>query len=155
MRTVIAVPSAVGDAGVTGKAQVPFGEFTMGSDTFYPEERPVHRAALDGFWMDTRPATMADFRRFVTATGYRTVPEQSLPAGEYPEPDPELLVPSSLVFRRADAPSYSQRYRLAARQGDAVDTSAGHIGFRCVIRSGPLLARRLLLAATMPSTFSA
>jgi len=28
------------------------GTFLMGSDEFYPEERPVHRVAVDGFWMD-------------------------------------------------------------------------------------------------------
>ena len=32
------------------------------------------------------------------------------------------------------APSYCLRYRPAARQGEAVDTSTGHIGFRCVVR---------------------
>jgi hypothetical protein len=31
------------------------------------------------------------------------------------------------------APNYCLRYRPAARQGEAVDTSTGHIGFRCVI----------------------
>ncbi|WP_246580935.1 formylglycine-generating enzyme family protein [Deinococcus aestuarii] len=33
------------------------------------------------------------------------------------------------------APSYCLRYRPAARQGEAVDTSTGHIGFRCVVRA--------------------
>ena len=28
------------------------------------------------------------------------------------------------------------RYRPAARQGEAVDTSTGHIGFRCIVRNG-------------------
>jgi sulfatase modifying factor 1 len=32
------------------------------------------------------------------------------------------------------APNYCLRYRPAARQGEAVDTSASHIGFRCVVR---------------------
>ena len=32
------------------------------------------------------------------------------------------------------APNYCQRYRPAARQGEAVDTSTTHIGFRCVVR---------------------
>jgi formylglycine-generating enzyme required for sulfatase activity len=32
------------------------------------------------------------------------------------------------------APDYCLRYRPAARQGEAVDTSTGHIGFRCVVR---------------------
>ena len=34
------------------------------------------------------------------------------------------------------APSYCLRYRPAARQGEAVDTSTCHIGFRCVVRGG-------------------
>ena len=32
------------------------------------------------------------------------------------------------------APNYCLRYRPAARQSEAVDTSAGHVGFRCVVR---------------------
>jgi formylglycine-generating enzyme required for sulfatase activity len=32
------------------------------------------------------------------------------------------------------APNYCLRYRPAARQGETVDTSACHIGFRCVVR---------------------
>jgi formylglycine-generating enzyme len=33
------------------------------------------------------------------------------------------------------APNYCLRYRPAARQGEALDTSTGHIGFRCVVRA--------------------
>jgi sulfatase modifying factor 1 len=32
------------------------------------------------------------------------------------------------------APSYCLRYRPAARQGEAVDTSTSHLGFRCIRR---------------------
>ena len=32
------------------------------------------------------------------------------------------------------APNYCLRYRPAARQGEAIDTSTTHIGFRCVVR---------------------
>jgi formylglycine-generating enzyme len=32
------------------------------------------------------------------------------------------------------APNYCLRYRPAARQGESVDTSTSHIGFRCVLR---------------------
>jgi formylglycine-generating enzyme required for sulfatase activity len=32
------------------------------------------------------------------------------------------------------APNYCLRYRPAARQGEAIDTSSCHIGFRCVVR---------------------
>ena len=34
---------------------VPAGTFAMGSEDFYPEERPVHRVELDGFWIDEHP----------------------------------------------------------------------------------------------------
>ena len=32
------------------------------------------------------------------------------------------------------APNYCLRYRPAARQGEAVDTSTAHLGFRCIMR---------------------
>jgi formylglycine-generating enzyme len=75
------------------------GAFAMGSDDFYPEERPVHRATVDGFWIDPHPVTVGEFRRFVRATGYVTVAERPLDADDYPDAHPDLLVPGSLVFR--------------------------------------------------------
>jgi formylglycine-generating enzyme required for sulfatase activity len=33
------------------------------------------------------------------------------------------------------APNYCLRYRPAARQGEAIDTTTSHIGFRCVVRA--------------------
>ena len=74
------------------------GRFQMGSDDFYPEERPVHEVAVDGFWIDHHPVTNAEFRRFVKATGYLTVAEQAPDAADYPDADPALLVPGGLVF---------------------------------------------------------
>ncbi len=79
---------------------IPGGTFLMGSNDFYPEERPVHRVAVDGFWMDQHPVTNAEFRRFVKATGYRTVAERQPNPNDYPGADPRLLMPGSLVFRR-------------------------------------------------------
>jgi formylglycine-generating enzyme required for sulfatase activity len=83
---------------------VPGGEFMMGSDDFYPEERPVHPVSVDGFWMDEHPVTVAEFRRFVKATGYVTWAEVSPDPAEYPEATAELLVPGSLVFRMTSGP---------------------------------------------------
>ncbi len=83
---------------------VPAGTFAMGSEDFYPEERPVHRAELDGFWVDEHPVTVAEFRRFVKATGHVTWAERSPDPADYPDADPELLVPGSLVFRPTSGP---------------------------------------------------
>ena len=80
------------------------GEFLMGSDDFYPEERPVHLAGVDGFWIDKHPVTVAEFRRFVKATGFVTWAEQAPTAEDYPEADSELLVPGSLVFTPTAGP---------------------------------------------------
>jgi sulfatase modifying factor 1 len=83
---------------------IPSGTFTMGSEDFYPEERPVRRVAVDGFWMDVHPVTATEFRRFVRDTGYTTVAERPLDPTDYPEADPELLGPGSLVFRPTRGP---------------------------------------------------
>jgi sulfatase modifying factor 1 len=90
---------------------IPGGTFRMGSSDFYPEERPVHRVTVDGFWMDRDPVTVTEFRRFVTATGYVTVAERPLAAADYPDADPELLVPGSLVFQRTPGPVDLRDYR--------------------------------------------
>src|SRR4051794_7397202 len=34
---------------------IPGGTFRMGSDRHYPEEAPVHRVTVDGFWIDRAP----------------------------------------------------------------------------------------------------
>ena len=83
---------------------VPGGEFLMGSNDFYPEERPVHPAVVNGFWIDVFPVTNAAFRRFVKATGYRTVAERALNPADFPGADPAVLVPGALVFRNPGHP---------------------------------------------------
>jgi len=92
------------DAAPPGMKWIDGGEFAMGSDAFYAEERPVHRVAVDGFWMDEHAVTAADFRRFVRDTGYVTVAERPLDPDDYPDADPELLVPGSLVFQKSRGP---------------------------------------------------
>ncbi len=83
---------------------IPGGTFRMGSDDWYPEERPVHPVSVDGFWMDDHQVTVAEFRRFVKATGYVTMAERPLDPADYPDADPTLLVPGSLVFQRTRGP---------------------------------------------------
>jgi sulfatase modifying factor 1 len=84
--------------------EVPSGTFRMGSDRFYPEERPVREVSVEGFWIDRHPVTVAEFRRFVKATGHVTWAEQPPNAKDYPDADPELLVPGSLAFRKTAGP---------------------------------------------------
>ena len=91
-----------------GMAWVPGGEFAMGSDAFYPEEGPVRRVAVDGFWIDRDPVTVAQFRRFVKATGYVTVAERPLDPADYPG-----RRPSAARARRARVPARARAGRPA------------------------------------------
>lgn len=74
------------------------GEFTMGSDAFYREERPARRVIAPDFWIDTHLVTNAQFAEFVDATGYITLAERQPDPALYPDADPALLCPGSLVF---------------------------------------------------------
>ena len=59
-----------------GMAWVPGGSFRMGSTDGFPDELPIHEVELDGFWMDETEVTVAEFKRFVDATGYVTIAEK-------------------------------------------------------------------------------
>ena len=98
------MPTAERRAPVQDMVWIEGGEFLMGSEDFYPEERPVRRVEVDGFWIDEHPVTASDFRRFVRETGYVTVAERPLDPADYPDADPDLLVPGSLVFRKTSGP---------------------------------------------------
>lgn len=87
------------------------GRFLMGSEDFYPEERPVHEVEVDGFWIDVHPVTVREFRTFVRETDYVTVAERPLDPDLYPDARPELLVPGSLVFRKSRGPVDLDDYR--------------------------------------------
>jgi formylglycine-generating enzyme required for sulfatase activity len=76
----------------------------MGSNDFYPEEKPVHRVTVDGFWIDKYQVTNKQFQKFVKATGYVTVAERPLNPADYPSAPPENLVPGSLVFHMTTGP---------------------------------------------------
>jgi formylglycine-generating enzyme required for sulfatase activity len=85
---------------------IPGGTFRMGAESErYPEEGPVHEVTVDGFWMDQHLVTVADFTRFVDATGYVTVAERPLDPAYYQDVAPENLVPGSLVFQRQTGPA--------------------------------------------------
>jgi formylglycine-generating enzyme required for sulfatase activity len=78
---------------------IPGGTFRMGSDSHYPEEAPVHRVTVSGFWMDRTPVTNREFREFVEATGYVTFAEIPPDPKDYPGALPHMLYAGSLVFK--------------------------------------------------------
>jgi formylglycine-generating enzyme required for sulfatase activity len=79
-------------------AFVPGGTFRMGSDKHYPEEAPVHRVTVDGFWMDRYPVTNRQFKDFVKATGHVTVAEITPDPKDYPGMLPHMIYAGSLTF---------------------------------------------------------
>jgi formylglycine-generating enzyme len=87
-----------------GMVFIPGGAFRMGSDRHYPEEAPVHRVSVDGFWIDRTPVTNREFRKFVNATGYVTFAELPPDPKDYPGALPKMLKAASLVFEPPKGP---------------------------------------------------
>jgi formylglycine-generating enzyme len=83
---------------------LPGGTFRMGSDEFYPDERPVHERDVAPFLLDRYEVTNEDYARFVDATGYVTVAERELDPAAFPGADPADLVPGSMVFTPTAGP---------------------------------------------------
>ncbi|MDB5946696.1 MAG: Sulphatase-modifying factor protein [Ramlibacter sp.] len=81
-----------------GMRWIPGGTFLMGSEAFYPEEAPVRRVHVDGFWIDEVPVTNAMFAAFVAATKHRTLAETPLHPRDYPHADAATLRAGSLLF---------------------------------------------------------
>jgi formylglycine-generating enzyme required for sulfatase activity len=89
---------------------IPGGTFRMGSESHYPEERPVHRVTVDGFWMDEHPVTNEEFARFVEATQHVTFAEIPPDPAQYPGAKSEMLYCGSLVFVKARGPVDLRNY---------------------------------------------
>ncbi len=84
--------------------RIPGGTFRMGSDKHYPEEAPVHRVSVDGFWIDRTPVTNRQFKDFVRSTGHVTFAEIAPDPKNYPGALPHMLYAGSLVFTPPDHP---------------------------------------------------
>ncbi len=91
-----------------GMSWIPGGTYLMGS-TDQPHESPVHKATVEGFWLDTTEVTHAQFTAFITATGYLTTAEKTPRREDFP-PDiasaipPEKLQPGANNFRPTTGP---------------------------------------------------
>jgi formylglycine-generating enzyme len=109
-------PQASGPDALRGMVRIPGGTFRMGSDSHYPEEAPVHRVTVAGFWIDSTPVTNGAFRKFVQATGYITCAEVRPNSSDYPGALPHMLRAGSLVFTppkdQVDLRDWSQWWRF-------------------------------------------
>ena len=101
----------------------PGGTFRMGSDHHYPEEAPVHRVTVEGFWIDRTPVTPDN-------------PRGGREDENYDPGQPNVKIPRKVIKGDSHlcAPNCCRRYRPAARHAQAVDTSTSHVGFRCIVR---------------------
>ena len=64
-----------------GMVWIEGGTYTRGTKEnpnlpFNPEERPVHKVTVSGFYLDVHEVTNAQFQKFVDATGYKTQAER-------------------------------------------------------------------------------
>ena len=95
-----------------GMVWIPGGEFSMGAAVSGEgshempmasnDSEPVHRAYVDGFWMDATPVTNAQFEKFVRATNYVTIAERTPTKEEFPTAPEENLVAGAVVFAPTD-----------------------------------------------------
>ena len=59
-----------------GQVQMAAGEFVLGSQNGYAEERPTQSVKVASFWIDRTEVSNAQFASFVAATGYVTTAER-------------------------------------------------------------------------------
>ncbi|NNE76186.1 MAG: formylglycine-generating enzyme family protein [Pricia sp.] len=88
--------------GIIDRGAVPQDKMAMG------HEKPAHKVAVDGFFMDATEVTNAEFKKFVEETGYTTIAEREidweemkkqLPEGT-PKPHDSIMQPGSLTFKK-------------------------------------------------------
>lgn len=79
--------------------KLPGGTFWMGTDDqAFPDAQPSHLVTVGSFWIDKHEVTNLQFKKFVDATGYKTVAERVPLKADYPGVAEKDLVPGSMVF---------------------------------------------------------
>ena len=122
-------PVAPGPPPFPEMSWIPSGIFRLGSADFYPEEAPVHRVSVEGFWMDRHPVTAADFRRFVRDTGHVTEAERLPDSGAVSGRRPGAPRPGLARLPEAARPGRARRCSelVGVRAGGDVE-AAGRKG---------------------------
>jgi formylglycine-generating enzyme required for sulfatase activity len=98
----------------------------------YEGTSPVHAFPANGYGLYDMIGNVWEWTASpVTRHGTEETKSCCIPSGF-------TLSPARLVVKGGShlcAPNYCLRYRPAARQAEPVDTSACHIGFRCIVRA--------------------
>ena len=82
---------------ISGMQKIPAGVFTMGSETGFPDEMPIHEVFIDSFWIDKTEVTNRQFKKFIDATGYKTIAERNITIID--DDDSLVFEPGALVFQ--------------------------------------------------------
>jgi formylglycine-generating enzyme len=99
------------DTSNSGMVLIPGGTFNMGGDNNQasPDEYPKHAVTVNAFYIDVTEVTNAQFKKFITATGYKTTAERkpnweelkkTVPPGT-PKPPDSVMQAASLVFKQS------------------------------------------------------
>ncbi|MGB5499452.1 MAG: formylglycine-generating enzyme family protein [Maribacter sp.] len=99
-----------------GMVWIAGGEFMQGAvpqdNMAMGHEKPPHKVAVDGFFMEITEVTNDAFKKFVDETGYITLAERKfdweemktqLPEGT-PKPHDTIMQPGSLTFKKTQGP---------------------------------------------------
>ncbi len=87
-----------------GMVSVEAGSFVMGSNDYYPEERPEHQEDAAAFSIDQCAVTNNEFAAFINETDYETTAEIPLDPESAPGMSLEYFAAGSLVFTATNGP---------------------------------------------------
>jgi formylglycine-generating enzyme required for sulfatase activity len=87
-----------------GMVLIKGGTFLMGTKDGMPYEAPEHETTVNSFLMDEHEVTVAEFKGFVEATGYRTDAERFGWSGVFNRKTGEWEKVSGASWRRPDGP---------------------------------------------------
>ena len=68
-------PAAAAQKADDDMVAIPGGTFVMGTNDGFPFEGPAHEVTVKPFKLDKHEVTVAQFAKFVAATGYKTEAE--------------------------------------------------------------------------------
>jgi formylglycine-generating enzyme required for sulfatase activity len=85
------------------------GTFAMGQEDSFPYERPVHQVTLKSFWIDPTEVTVAEFEKFVAATGYKTDAEKWGWSGVFDPKVGDWVKTDGADWRHPDGPKSSAK----------------------------------------------